>query len=243
MRDHVEDANRARSYWIERAETTRGALAVLPSGRHARYHTWTQRLLERWVVSRLDRTRYRRVVDLGCGRGEWAALLAGRADEVYACDIAPAFVAETRERLIASGHPAWRVECADIRSCRLPRAIDLAYVGGVLTYLSDLSALHTLQRVRHALVAGGSVIVRDYCTFNLGLRSVNHGSGYSVHREPAEIIELAAAAGLRCVEARSSPSIYAEVMGNRVTRWPLRFAWRLATAHWLRASHTFVLRA
>ncbi len=31
-------------------------------------------------------------------------------------------------------------------------------------------------------------------------------------------------------------------MGGRALAWPLRAAWRAATVHWQRASHTFVLR-
>jgi SAM-dependent methyltransferase len=245
MRNLVEPetADRAGQYWIERAETTSGALAVVPNGaRHRRYHEWTQRLQKRWVLSRLDRARYRRIVDLGCGLGDWLELFAPRADEIHGCDVAPGFVATARSRLAAIDHRAWRVDCADLRSYTIPRGIELAHLGGVLTYLPDLWALRTLRRVRDAAAPGALVIIRDYCTFNFGIRSVNHETGYSVHRSPREIIELAASVGLRLLEARSSPSIYAEVMGNAVTRWPLALAWRLSTLYWLRASHSFVFR-
>ena len=214
----------------------------MPGGRHRRYHAWTQTLLERWTLSRLDRPRYRRAVDLGCGIGTWSTLLATRADQLHACDIAPGFVAETRARLAASDHRAWRVDCADIRAYTLPRRFDLAYVGSVLVHLSDRWAYRTLRRLREAADPGALVIVRDDCTFNLGRPSVVHSSGYSIHRRPRDIVDLATAAGLHCLEVRSSPSIYAEVMGNRLTRGPLWLGWRLATAHWLRASHTFMFR-
>lgn len=182
-------------------------------------------------------------MDLGCGRGDWAALFAPRADEVYACDVAMPFVAETRARLDELRHTSWHVEQSDLRGYRIPKGIDLAYLGGVLMYVDDRAALDLLGRLRASTVSNALVIVRDYCTFNLGRRSVNTTTGYSVHRRPSEIVALAAAAGLRCLEVRSSPGIYAEVTGNAITRWPLRLAWRMATAHWLRASHTFVFRA
>ncbi|HEU0033192.1 MAG TPA: class I SAM-dependent methyltransferase [Kofleriaceae bacterium] len=231
------------AYWVDRALTTQGVGAVLPAGRWLRYHAWTNALLHRFTLSRLDRRRFRRFVDLGCGRGEWTALFAERADEVHACDVALPFVHETRGRLEAIGHRASFVEQADIRDFRVPSGTDLAYLGAVLLYLPDPVALGLLRRLRAAMVRDGQLVIRDYCTFNFGTPSVNHVTGYSVHRRAEDVVALARDAGFRCREVRASPSIYAEVMGNRITRWPLRVAWRLATLHWLRASHTFVFRA
>ncbi len=238
-----DPADAACSYWVDRADAVSGEAAVLPAGRFLRYHAWTQQLLQRFTLTRLDRRRYRRAIDLGCGRGEWTALLAPRADEVFACDVAAPFVAETRRRLDAIHHTSWNVEQADLRDYRLPCGIDLAYLGGVLTYLRDDGAQDLLYRLRLSTIEHAQIIVRDYCTFNLGRSSVQSSSGFSIHRRPAELIALAESVGLRCLEVRSSPSIYAEMMGNAITQWPLRLAWRLATAHWLRASHTFVFRA
>ena len=242
--ESASQGDASRAFWIDRAVATQGTAAVLPSGRWLRYHEWTNRLLRDWTLSRAtaQRARFRRFVDLGCGRGDWTVLFGSHAEEVYACDVAPQFVAETRARLVAT-HPDARVECADLRSYEMPRGIDLAYLGAVLMYLPEVAAAALLDKVRVASVAGGLVIVRDYCTFNLGRPSVTTATGYSVHRSPKQLIALARSVGLECLESRSSPSIYAEVMANRVLAWPLRAAWRLATLHWLRASHTFVLRA
>ncbi len=239
----ADPADAACAYWADRAQHTSGAAAVLPSGRWLHYHAFTHRLLQRFTLSRLDRPRYRRAVDLGCGRGEWTALFAPRVDEMFACDVAAPFVTETRARLDALRHTSWNVEQSDLRGYQIPEGLDLAYLGGILTYLTDDTAQELLYRLRLATVDHAQVIIRDYCTFNLGRPSVEHGSGFSMHRRPAQLIALAESVGLRCVEVRSSPSIYAEVMGNAITRWPLRLAWRVATAHWLRAWHTFVFRA
>lgn len=243
--DEADPADAACAYWANRADQVAGAASVLPSGRWLRYHAFTHRLLQRFTLDRLDRPRYRRAVDLGCGRGEWTALFAPRVDEMFACDVAAPFVAETRARLDAIHHTSWNVAQSDLRSYQIPEGLDLAYLGGVLTYLTDDSARELLYRLRLATVDHAQIIVRDYCTFNLGRPSTEHSSGFSMHRRPAQLIALAESIGLRCIEVRSSPRIYAEVMasGNAITRWPLRLAWRLATAHWLRASHTFVFRA
>lgn len=239
--DDASDA--ACAYWVERAETVAGAASVLPAGRWLRYHAWTHRMLQRWTLARLDRPRYRRILDLGCGRGEWAALFAPRADEVFACDVAEPFVLETRRRLAALPHPAAQVDQADLRDYRFPAGIDLAYVGAVLCYLTDEGVRDVLYRLRLSTTPQALVIVRDYCTINLGRPATNLASGFSIHRRPAELVRLAESVGLRCEAVRSSPGIYAEEMGNAITRWPLRLAWRLATLHWTRASHTLVFRS
>lgn len=200
-------------------------------------------MLQEWTLARMraGAPRYRRCVDLGCGIGDWTAQFAEIADEIHACDVAPRFVAETRRRV-----PVAVVECADLREYRLPRMVDLVYVGAVLSDVADADALDVFRRIRAATVPGALVVVRDYCTFNFGQPAVNDDRGfYSVHRRAGDVVELARSAGLSCVESRSSPSMYGEVMARRVPllQWPLRALWRLATAGWLRASHTFVLRA
>jgi len=103
-----------------------------------------------------------------------------------------------------------------------------------------------LRRIRAATVPGALVVIRDYCVFNLGRPTINdHRDFYSVHRRARDLRLLAGVAGLTCIELRSSPSIYAEVMTRAVPllRWPMRMLWRIATATWLRASHSLVLRA
>lgn len=236
----------ATRYWTDRARTTRGPGTVIPDcPRWSRYHAWSTAMLQRWTLGRVlsDRGRYGRAVDLGCGLGDWTALFAPHVDELYACDVAQPFVDETRARLDELRHTSWHVECANLRSYRIPRGIDLAYLGAVLMYVPDFTAAEILLHVRRAAAPAALVIVRDYCTFNLGRPSIDGTKGYSVHRHPSQLVELGESAGLRCLEVRSSPSIYAELMGGRLLAWPLRLAWRLATLHWARASHTFIFRA
>lgn len=238
------DEDLARNYWIRRARMLDGPTAVHPDSRWLRYDAWTRRMLQTWTLGRVRtlRPRYRRCVDLGCGFGDWTARFAELADEIHACDISPELAAQTQLRL--ARHRAARVECADIRDFALPHRADLVYVGAVLMYLSDEAALDVLERVRASLAPDAIVVIRDFCAFNLGRRAEHRtDESYDVNRRPAELVAMAERAGLRCTELRSSPSIYGEVMGGAVMRWPLRALWRLATAHWLRCSHTFVLTA
>jgi SAM-dependent methyltransferase len=229
----------ARDFWVDHARTHSGTAAVHPRSRWAGYHRWTRRMLQDWTLRRVraEGPRYRRCVDLGCGIGDWTGRFAELCDEVHACDVSPDFVATTRQRV-----PEAIVSCADLREYRFPRRIDFVYAGSVLLYLSDADVLDVFKRIRAATVPGALVIVRDYCTFGLGRPTVNE---FSVHRHPRELRDLAALARLTCVEQRTSTSMYGEMMtrGVPLFAWPMRALWRIATATWLRASHTFVMRA
>lgn len=238
------DDNVARDFWISRARGMAGPAAVHPDTRWLAYDVWTRGMLQTWTLRRLRaaRTRFRRAIDLGCGFGDWTEQFAAVSDEIHACDVSPDLAAATQRRL--ARHRAAHVTVADIREFDIPAGADLVYLGAVLMYLSDAAAQDVLHRVRAALAPGALVVVRDFCAFNLGARTVNRTAGsYDVNRRPAELLAMGERAGLRCVEVRSSPSIYGEVMGGTLWGFPLRALWRLATVHWLRCSHTFAFRA
>lgn len=244
--DLHDDANgAARAFWLEHARSNTGLPAVQPAIRLHRYHAWTRDLLKAWTRDRVlaDRPRYRRCVDLGCGPGEWSALFAPVCDELHACDVSPDFVAQARARL--AWHPGADVRVADARGFELPEGVDLVYLGAMLLHLPDRDVRDLLRRVRMATQPGAHVLIRDWCAFNAGRRRVNTGTGFSIHRRPGELLALAEAAGLRCIELRSSPSIYGEHMARGLPglQWPLRGLWRLVSLPWTRASHTLRFRA
>ncbi len=237
--------DKAREFWVAHAAATAGIDAVQPNIRMRGYHAWSRELLKRWTFARAraDRPRYRRLVDLGCGPGEWSELLAPLCDELHACDVAPDFVEQARAR--TQDHPARHIAVGDLRSFPIPRGTDLVYFGAVLLHLPDRDVQDLLRRVRAAVAPGAHVIIRDWCAFNLGRRTVNDGTGFSIHRRPRELRVMAERAGLTCLEVRSSPSIYGEVMarGRSWLAWPLRAAWRLVAFPSTRASHTLRFRA
>lgn len=234
----------AAAYWIARARAEPADSAVHPGARWMRYHAWSRRQLQAWTLDqvRADRPRYRRCVDLGCGPGDWAALFAPLCDELFACEVSPDFVEQARAR--TRSHPAREITCADLRDYELPPGADLVFAGGVLMYLPDDDVRAVLARIRTAAAPGAHVIVRDWCVCNLGRRGVTTATGYSVHRRARELRAMAEAQGLRTLEVRSSPSIYADRWARRVPALalPARAAWRLGTLHWRRASYTLRFR-
>jgi SAM-dependent methyltransferase len=81
------------------------------------------------------------VLDVACGTGEHARLLAARGFVVDGIDLNPAFI-----RIAESKHPAGRFFPADMSDFELPQHYD-----AVLCLFSSIGYLQTLDRVRRAL--------------------------------------------------------------------------------------------
>lgn len=99
----------------------------------------------------------RRGLDIGCGKGDFARLLATRCREVLAIDLAPGMIAEARNR--TPGPATVRYEVADFRAIALPRAeFDIVAAIASLHHLELASAL---DRIGEILRPGGRLVVLD----------------------------------------------------------------------------------
>jgi SAM-dependent methyltransferase len=101
----------------------------------------------------------RSILDVACGTGEHARLLAGAGFRVDGLDLDPAFVAIARRK-----HREGRFFEADMAAFHLPHRYD-----AVLCLFSSIGYLCTLQRVREALVCfrehlapGGVMLVEPW---------------------------------------------------------------------------------
>ena len=101
----------------------------------------------------------RTVLDVACGTGEHARLLAGAGFDVDGLDLDPAFI-----RMASQKHPAGRFFEADMSDFQLPRRYD-----ALLCLFSSIGYLRTLDRVgrafgcfREHLAPGGIIVVEPW---------------------------------------------------------------------------------
>ena len=113
--------------------------------------------LDRWLPLLVATAGGALVLELGCGRGDDTATLAGAGLRVLAFDLSATAVARTRARV-----PAAIVECRDIRDPFPEQAIDLGVVIASLSlhYFSWAETLDLAQRIRAVLRPGGLLLCR-----------------------------------------------------------------------------------
>src|SRR5690606_16689765 len=95
----------SRRFWEQRTAEAADPRSVTLDRQSAASITREVRLYQRWLLRRLDArgARPRRVLDLGCGNGDWTVMLAERAEHVVAVDLTEGFVAHCRDRLERAG--------------------------------------------------------------------------------------------------------------------------------------------
>ena len=112
------------------------------------------------IASLLRRNpRCRTVLDVACGTGEHARLLADRGFVVDGIDVDPGFV-----RIASRKHPSGKFFQADMSDFRLPHRYD-----AVLCLFSSIGYLRTLDRVTSALICfrehltpGGVIVIEPW---------------------------------------------------------------------------------
>lgn len=99
----------------------------------------------------------RRGLDLGCGKGEFARLLATRCQDVLAIDLAPGMIAEARSRTPAPS--PIRYEVTDFRDIELSQG-EFDVVTAIAS-LHHLELADALDRIGEILRPGGRLVVLD----------------------------------------------------------------------------------
>lgn len=134
-----------------------------------------QRRRTDWMLAQIERVGAKRVLEIGCGTGENAALLAASTQaEVIAVDISPAFVSAARERHSA---PNLRFERLDLLGDQLLEfgQFDLVCGNGILHHLvvhlpRVLTALHQLTNPGGGMAFIEPNFLNPYCAFAFGTK-------------------------------------------------------------------------
>ena len=140
----------------------------------------------RVVFEWLGDLRAKRVLELGCGAGDYTIMMARHGAQVTAIDIAPASLMITRRRAGRSGvDSAVGVSCAAAERLPFPAETFDRVVGFGLLHHADLSALG--PEVRRVLRPGGRALFREPLGTNPVLQFAREHLPYrDKHRSPNE---------------------------------------------------------
>ncbi|MEZ6018378.1 MAG: class I SAM-dependent methyltransferase [Planctomycetota bacterium] len=119
------------------------------------YYRWVLELFERLSGGPVGR----RVLDAGCGIGNFVELLRGRADEVLAVDLSPRNIAVLRERFrCAANVEVMQTDLDAERAALRARALDAIVCLDVLEHLDDDAGL--VRAFFDILPAGGQLFIK-----------------------------------------------------------------------------------
>ena len=120
---------------------------------------WDDELV-RMILEVLELEPGDRVLDLACGSGVHARLLARQGLEVVGIDIAPSLIAYCREQAADQGLASARFEQGDMRELAYEVRFDAALLlSGSFGFFDDETNLDVLSRLTRALRSGGRVLI------------------------------------------------------------------------------------
>jgi SAM-dependent methyltransferase len=110
----------------------------------------------------LDGTQ--RLLDVGCGTGRWADVVAPRVAHYHGIDISEGLVAFARDAFRACGHCRFSVAPVDafsLASLREDASFDRILCAGVLIYLNDDDVTNALRCLEAASASTSRIVLRE----------------------------------------------------------------------------------
>jgi SAM-dependent methyltransferase len=139
-----------------------------------------------------------RMLDVGCGAGNWAEIFATRCREVVAIDQSVTMIESARQLLAGADNVSFII--GDIRTDLPAEHFDLIFVGGVCMYLNDDEVEALLRSLCRRLAPRGFIILRE-STVRRG-RRIARGEYQAIYRTVERYRELCDRADARVLETR-----------------------------------------
>ncbi len=109
-----------------------------------------------WIFSQILPYLGKEVLEVGCGNGNFTALLAQKCPRVMAVDLNEEYVKAAKSRL--KKHPGVEVLVADATEIQWERSFDLVIMLDVLEHIED--DVQMLRQLKDCLKPGGKLVVK-----------------------------------------------------------------------------------
>ncbi|MBE9061948.1 bifunctional 2-polyprenyl-6-hydroxyphenol methylase/3-demethylubiquinol 3-O-methyltransferase UbiG [cf. Phormidesmis sp. LEGE 11477] len=113
-----------------------------------------------WIFAQLQPYIKGRTLEVGCGSGNFTALIAQNCSELLAVDLDEAYAGQTRSRLQSDPNASAHVKVitADATTMEFAQTFDTIIMLDVLEHIKDDTAV--LAKLRQMLAPGGSLIIK-----------------------------------------------------------------------------------
>jgi ubiquinone/menaquinone biosynthesis C-methylase UbiE len=219
------DREISRRFWEKRGELAGDARATTLDTEPGWWVRYNVRLYQNFLLRHLAswNTPWGKVVDLGCGNGDWTVMLAERAREVVASDFSQSLLDSVRRRLDAKGAAHVTYVHGDAASFQFPAGCDLIVLGAVLQYLEDAECTAVIQRAASALSPQGVLYVRTTTTRKVDEKRNCTDAYQAIYRRPVFFEQRIRDAGLRIDAITTGTRVLADESMHRLVGrhlWP-----------------------
>ena len=212
------DKTISQRFWQRRTEGSADPRSVTLDRQSPASVAREVRLYQRWMLRAVEAAGVvpRRVLDLGCGNGDWTVMLAERVERLVAVDFTEGFVARCRERLRAAGLDGRAtVVQGDVGAYEPEGPYDLIVAGAVTQYLSDDDLAGLWPRLRDALAPGGVLYLRTTVATHADRYATATESFQGIYRSRAWYRRALAAAGFELARESMATWFVADELAYR----------------------------
>jgi ubiquinone/menaquinone biosynthesis C-methylase UbiE len=154
----------------------------------------------RYAFQRLGDVSAQRILDLGCGHGMAAVVMARRGAVVTACDLSPGYCAETMQRSRANEAPIAVVACNGEQLPFANQSFDAIWGHAILHHLDVPTAALEIKRV---LRPGGRVVLCEPWNGSPFWRMVRRWRHHTQHEKALDHADLQVLRRLFSVKTKS----------------------------------------
>jgi len=224
----------SREYWsrLKYGNISTCTLSSVPAWYQEAFQSLFRDIMIQCIRETLGRPRLFKVVDMGCGPGDWSIKFLDFSERVIGVDINPDFI-DTARRLALANPNSENIEfmCMDLLDFRNYRQADLICMGACLQYLDNDELEVLLGRLSAELPRGAMIYVRT--TITNPFRST-HQTAIGYFRSRREYQERFRRHDFQTVEACHSRSLIpSRIIKDFFTGTSLRNARILTAPVWL----------